>query len=71
LVGYFKSLCSFVIKFWAQILGEPCVFLGQMGGFMKRLGPKLDHLGGRDWKYSNKFPSKERHLKIPTKLPQG
>jgi hypothetical protein len=24
LVGYFKSLCS-VIKFWAQILGEPCV----------------------------------------------
>jgi hypothetical protein len=56
LVGYFNSLCSFVIKFLAQILGEPCVFRGQMGGFMKYLGPELDHLGARDWKYSNKLP---------------
>jgi len=56
LVGYFNSLCSFVIKFSALILGEPRVFLGQMGGFMKCLGPELDHLGARDWKYSNKLP---------------
>ncbi len=36
--------------------GNMC-FLGQMRGFMKCLGPKLDHLGAtRDWKYSNKLP---------------
>jgi hypothetical protein len=46
--------------FHDQVLGPNSVgtmcFLGQMGGFMKCLGPKLDHLGARDWKYSNKLP---------------
>ncbi len=36
--------------------GGTMCFLGQMRGFMKCLGPKLDILGARDWKYSNKLP---------------
>ncbi len=36
--------------------GGTMCFLGQMHGFMKCLGPKLDHLWARDWKYSNKLP---------------